>query len=1494
MQQTSVEEFLARPYQIQLLDLAKKSNTILCLGTGTGKTFISVMLIKEKQHEIKGSFEERGKRTFFLVCTVPLAYQQSKVISENIALNVGCYTGDMGVDFWDETRWIAEFNKNDVFVMTAQILVDILEKSIFCLYNINLIIMDECQNATKKHSYVTLMEIFGKYPKSEHPHILGLTASIINEKYTGVCNPQSIKSFLQDRILGLERRMRSKCITCSDRQATLRFAAKPSETVQTFKQGYSVNGILEFAPVIESMKSIFDTSLDYFSCLAKEKKTRFNRLSFDDLLNEKLQLSERNACAISVDAMRYCKEILESLGPLCVFWAAQILLKQIDNHIKRRMLNREIKDVLTKCKESLNKVIKEFEDEAVYVFSSIENIIPVEPLLTTKAASFLRDVLLAEKNSFKELHAIVFTQRRCTAVVLSKLINYQVEKDETYKGLNSDYILGHAFDANICLADGAMRSKKQNLVLSNFKQDKFNVLVSTSVVEEGLDVRKCNLVVRFDGINNYREYAQSKGRARASGSKFIIMTEERQELETPRNNIYDVMQQIEEILFEQCQNRVLPTDEEIEIEMMNEEDENLPVYFSHNGYDAPRITKDNAISLLYRYCSRLPSDQYCKTNPKFQYHILENQFCAECMLPLNCPLPQRIYKGDQMSSKDLAKKSVCMIICKALHLFGELSTEHLLPMRYNDDNGLESDSGSKIKQKSINEPFSRKIPKEMVSNNIFCFDDYDLFAVCITLSEASKREDTIPLQKLWLQEAFSGFGLFLPKNNLKLPSFDLFSVVGKLKIELIKIPSRIRSECDINIDDIKNFHINVVTESCLKLVDGLMSFNINDAKVTKALFVPLHSDVFKAIRDDCYEFMFPVINKRLLNFTKEKLKDNLDDEENYVNCVVSKNYGESKNRMYYVTAISSLNTSSFMEGNKTFVQYYLEKYNIEISPNKPLIDAISYSQQISFTNFESNTNKKKKYINTEKLVPKLCKKVSFFRADLHLQLPCLPRIIYFYEYYFLALELKDMIAEKIKINKSENQGRYQSSVLDLENLLQLKNYVTENVKSPSVLKIFEALTTRQANMPFDLERLEILGDSFLKQAVSIFVFFQNPSFHEGKLTIRRKNCISNENLCKVGKSVGIQNIICNSQFGTKSSNSENRNPWTVWLPPGYLRAELDDIKRYTYQNVQPKSIADCVEALIGVYFEVGGVNLALCFMQHFLNIPVLHSSLQNGQNFMIPSHYADYPCASRSACIDSNAEHKLYEHYNLHKFEDLISYKFSNKSHLIQAFTHLSYLSNSVTGCYQQYEFLGDAILDFLITLHIQSNTQNLSPGQLTYFRSAVVNNNTFGLLAIKHSFYKYIYSSSNELFSSYNSFIEIVKDDQGLKDEYFESPFVICPTESEEGYQAPKVLGDLFESVAGAIFLDSGLDLVTVWKIYYPLLKPVIEKYMIKLPRHPAVDLFEKYPQANINFTNGEVVTCTVKFGKDNGTEIKACGQNKKIAKAAACKRALDYDSNI
>jgi endoribonuclease Dicer len=44
---------------------------------------------------------------------------------------------------------------------------------------------------------------------------------------------------------------------------------------------------------------------------------------------------------------------------------------------------------------------------------------------------------------------------------------------------------------------------------------------------------------------------------------------------------------------------------------------------------------------------------------------------------------------------------------------------------------------------------------------------------------------------------------------------------------------------------------------------------------------------------------------------------------------------------------------------------------------------------------------------------------------------------------------------------------------------------------------------------------------------------------------------------------------------------------------------------------------------------------------------------------------------------------------------------------------------------------------------------------------------------------------------------------------------------------EVPKALGDIFESLAGAIYLDSGMSLDTVWRVYYRIMKPQIGKFM-------------------------------------------------------------------
>lgn len=74
-----------------------------------------------------------------------------------------------------------------VLVMTAQILLNILRHSIIKMEAINLLILDECHHAVKKHPYSLVMsEFYHTTPKDRRPSVFGMTASPVNLK--GSCS----------------------------------------------------------------------------------------------------------------------------------------------------------------------------------------------------------------------------------------------------------------------------------------------------------------------------------------------------------------------------------------------------------------------------------------------------------------------------------------------------------------------------------------------------------------------------------------------------------------------------------------------------------------------------------------------------------------------------------------------------------------------------------------------------------------------------------------------------------------------------------------------------------------------------------------------------------------------------------------------------------------------------------------------------------------------------------------------------------------------------------------------------------------------------------------------------------------------------------------------------------------------------------------------------------------------------------------------------------
>ncbi|KAI0495172.1 hypothetical protein KFK09_025322 [Dendrobium nobile] len=71
---------------------------------------------------------------------------------------------------------------------------------------------------------------------------------------------------------------------------------------------------------------------------------------------------------------------------------------------------------------------------------------------------------------------------------------------------------------------------------------------------------------------------------------------------------------------------------------------------------------------------------------------------------------------------------------------------------------------------------------------------------------------------------------------------------------------------------------------------------------------------------------------------------------------------------------------------------------------------------------------------------------------------------------------------------------------------------------------------------------------------------------------------------------------------------------------------------------------------------------------------------------------------------------------------------------LLQAFIHPSYSKHS-GGCYQKLEFLGDSVLEYLMTSYLFSVYPDLKPSQITDLRSIAVSNNSFAFIAVKWGF---------------------------------------------------------------------------------------------------------------------------------------------------------------
>tara|TARA_B100001123_G_scaffold426698_1_gene541223 strand:+ start:170 stop:880 length:711 start_codon:yes stop_codon:yes gene_type:complete len=217
--------------------------------------------------------------------------------------------------------------------------------------------------------------------------------------------------------------------------------------------------------------------------------------------------------------------------------------------------------------------------------------------------------------------------------------------------------------------------------------------------------------------------------------------------------------------------------------------------------------------------------------------------------------------------------------------------------------------------------------------------------------------------------------------------------------------------------------------------------------------------------------------------------------------------------------------------------------------------------------------------------------------------------------------------------------------------------------------------------------------------------------------------------------------------------------------------------------------------------------------------------------------------------------------------QENLGYIFSDLKLLNKALTHKSYVNekNEVLKHNERFEFLGDSVLDILVSDYLVQQFNDYDEGILSKIRAAVVNESCLAGLAQKINLGRYLLLGKGENLSG--------------------------------GRTKPSILADAFEAVAGALFRDGGLDAAS--KVFLPMLTLEISNYADSCSFRDYKSDLQEYTQ------NKLVCTPTYKVvnerGPDHAKEFevvviiknenkgKGLGRSKKEAEQAAAKMAME-----
>uniref|UniRef100_UPI0035900E57 antiviral innate immune response receptor RIG-I n=1 Tax=Myxine glutinosa TaxID=7769 RepID=UPI0035900E57 len=539
MKQTD-NRFILRSYQLELAGPALSGlNCIIVAPTGSGKTLVAVTICR--QHLDSACTGEKPRRVAFLVRTNPMLQQQFDVFTN--AMKGTEYTVSKLGGNNEDAETFSVASSASIMVISAQILVDaVYLGSLSSLSHFSLLVLDECHHTMKRHMYnrvllFYLREKLYRSPPTSLPQIVGLTASV------GTGDKQNVVNHVLQLCANLD---------CPNIITVRKNCEELAEYVTQIEPEIIEVGQRVVDPFLHLMSGVMDdvenllmevcrTSGVHKEVLGKDVPRR-NR--GEPVYEQWVICTQRTGVTLNLADVeaerRVCRQILACTEYLRTYNnsliinntartcdAASFLLKFSDkmrNDFEYYNEGYKQEQTVIDTEKKLGAILHSIEDQlkALHAADGGES-----PHLLK-----LQDLLMEQYKTTPTTKTLLFV---CTRDLGQVLIDW-METIPFMAELKPCLLVGRCHSS----AQGSslgMTHHQQNSVLNMFSKEgsadaaedasSCHLLIATSVADEGIDIRVCNLVVLLDHVGNVIRMVQTRGRGRAKDSRCVLIASER-------------------------------------------------------------------------------------------------------------------------------------------------------------------------------------------------------------------------------------------------------------------------------------------------------------------------------------------------------------------------------------------------------------------------------------------------------------------------------------------------------------------------------------------------------------------------------------------------------------------------------------------------------------------------------------------------------------------------------------------------------------------------------------------------------------------------------------------------------------------------------------------------------------------------------------------------------------------------------------------------------